>query len=280
MRATDENPGGSGDEQAAQAPGTAASGRPGMKAVHRPSGQRVRHAAEWGKEKYAGSWAEHLWHRLDAVDFMNQAMLLAATLLLCAVPFLLIAAALSGRSAVSALTWRLGLSKQAAADVGHLFTSSAATSAAVTGLSWVFFILGGIAAATAVQRLYQRVFGLDPRGIPDTLRAVIWLALAVGWIALGGALGPGLRASSPVLWWIVNIPAFIGFWWWPECLAAAGRRAGQAARSGSAARLGWLPQPGGSAGGSCAPPTDHTHLPTASTPRTSRPSGTRAPNRN
>jgi membrane protein len=184
---------------------------------------RVRRAAQWGKNKYAGSWAEYLWHLLDAVDFMNQAMLLAATLLLCAVPFMLIAAALAGRSVVSALSVRLGLSQQAAADVGHLFTSSSATSNAVTGLSWAFFILGGIAAATAIQRLYQRVFGQDPRGPRDTPRAVIWLALAVGWTALGTAVAPGFYASSPVLWWIVNIPAIIGFWWFTMWFLLAGR---------------------------------------------------------
>jgi hypothetical protein len=78
----------------------------------RPGLRRARRATEWGRNKYAGSWAEYLWHRLDAVDFMNQAMLLAATLLLCAVPFMLIAAALAGRSAVSALTVRLGLSPE------------------------------------------------------------------------------------------------------------------------------------------------------------------------
>jgi membrane protein len=134
----------------------------------RPDTRRhARRAAEWGKKKYAGSWAEYLWHQLAAADFMNQAILLAATLLLCAVPFFLIATALTGRSAVLALTERLGLSKQAAADVGHLFTSASATSNAVTGLSWVFFILGGIAAATAIQRLYQRVFTQDPLGPRD-----------------------------------------------------------------------------------------------------------------
>jgi membrane protein len=185
--------------------------------------RRARRAAEWGKQKYAGSWAEYLWHRLDAVDFVNQAMLLAGTLLLCAVPFFLVAAALAGRSAVSALTARLGLSQQAAADVGHLFTSASATSNAVTGLSWVFFILGGIAAATAIQRLYQRVFGLGPRGPRSTLRAVIWLALAAGWFALNTSVGPGLRASAPVLWWIVNIPAFIGFWWFTMWFLLAGK---------------------------------------------------------
>src|SRR5262249_14033226 len=159
------------------------------------------------------SWAEYLWHRLDAADFMNQAMLLAATLLLCAVPFVLIATALAGRSAVSALTVRLGLSKQAAADVGHLVTSASATSNAVTGLSWAFFILAGIAAATSIQRLYQRVFGLDSRGPRDRLPVVIWLVLTAGWFALGTSLGSWFRASAPVLWWIVNIPAVIGFWW-------------------------------------------------------------------
>jgi membrane protein len=223
MRATDKTPGDSGDERAAQARGTAGSRPPGARVVDLSSVRRARRAAEWGKKKYAGSWAEYLWHRLDAVDFMNQAMLLAATLLLCAVPFMLIAAALAGRSVVSALTLRLGLSKQAAADVGHLFTSSSATSNAVTGLSWVFFILAGIAAATAIQRLYQRVFQLDPRGPRDTLRAVIWIALVVGWIALGSAAGPGFRASAPILWWIVNIPALIGFWWFTMWFLLAGR---------------------------------------------------------
>ena len=195
----------------------------GTKAHDRPGLRRARRAAEWGKNKYAGSWAEYLWHRLDAVDFMNQAMLLAATLLLCAVPFTLIAAALAGRSAVSALTARLGLSQPAAADVGHLFTSSSATSNAVTGLSRVFFILAGISAATAFQRLYQRVFQLDPRGSRDTLRAVTWLALVVGWFTLVSSVAPGLRASSLVLWWIVSIPAFTGFWWFTMWFLLAGR---------------------------------------------------------
>jgi membrane protein len=134
-----------------RARGTADGQHRGQAAAGQEDGQpasvrRARRAADWGKNKYAGSWAEYLWHQLDAVDFMNQAMLLAAALLLCAVPFLLIASALAGRSMVSGLTVRLGLNQQAAADMSHLFTSSSATSNAVTGLSWAFFILAGIAA--------------------------------------------------------------------------------------------------------------------------------------
>ena len=70
-------------------------------------------------------------------------MLFAATLLLCFFPFLIIANALAGRSAATGLARHLGLNKQAAADVGQLFTSSTATSNAVTGTAWLFFILGG-----------------------------------------------------------------------------------------------------------------------------------------
>ncbi|MBB4981920.1 YhjD/YihY/BrkB family envelope integrity protein [Streptomyces nymphaeiformis] len=170
-----------------------------------------------------GSWAEDLWRRLDAFDFLNQAMLLAATLLLCAVPFMLITSALAGRSAVSGLSLRLGLNGQAAADMGDLFTSGAATSAAVTGLSWVFFVLSGLAVAGSLQKLYQQMFQLRPRGARDRLRAVVWLAAVVGWTALGTTAGTSFHQRAPVLWWIINVPAFIGFWWFTMWLLLAGR---------------------------------------------------------
>jgi len=197
-----------------------------IKAPDRPGTRRVRRAAEWGQKKYAGSWAEYLWHRLDAADFMNQAMLLAGTLLLCAVPFFLVATAVSGRSAVSALTARLGLNQQAAADIGHLFTSASATSNTVTGLSWVFFILAGIAAATAIQRLYQRVFSQDPRGPRDTLRAVIWLGMyAVFSVIFSGMVisydrkyGPigivfGLMSFFIAIGVVITLGAAVGLMW-------------------------------------------------------------------
>ena len=88
------------------------------------------------EEKYAGDSAEYLWRRLESMDFLNRGMVCAATLLLCFFPFLIVVSALAGRSTVSGLARRLGLNQQAAADVGHLFTSSAATSATVTGTAW------------------------------------------------------------------------------------------------------------------------------------------------
>ncbi|MEU6237082.1 YhjD/YihY/BrkB family envelope integrity protein [Kitasatospora sp. NPDC047058] len=222
MRARDRAPGGPRGEHTARARGAAEDGRPGGKAPDRGAG-RTRRATEWGRAKYAGSWAENLGHRLGAFDLLTHALQLAATLLLCAVPFVLITSALAGRSAVSALSLRLGLSHEAAADIGGLFASSVATSGTVTGMSWVFFILGGLATSASLQRLYQQMFRLRPQGPRDRLRSLAWLAGVVGWAALGTSVGKVVYDSAPVLWWILNVPAFIAFWWFTMWFLLAGR---------------------------------------------------------
>ncbi|MFF8513327.1 YhjD/YihY/BrkB family envelope integrity protein [Streptomyces sp. NPDC015492] len=221
MPARDRASGTPGDGHATRPSAARPRGVPGRRAATRAG--RARSASEWGRARYRGSWAEHLWRRLDAFDFLNQAILLAATLLLCAVPFMLVTTALAGRSAVAGLTRRLGLSEQAAAAMGDLFASSAATSAAVTGLSWVFFVLGGLAAAGSLQRLYQQMFRLRPQGLRDGLRALAWLGVVVGCAALASVVGHGVYSRAPVLWWIVNVPAFVAFWWFAMWFLLAGR---------------------------------------------------------
>src|SRR5689334_9376101 len=154
-----------------------------MKVVDQPG---VRRAAEWGKQKYAGSLAEDLWRRLDAMDVINRGMLFAATLLLCFFPFLIVVSALAGRSVVHTLARSTGLNSEAAADAGHLFASPAATSSAVVGTaSMVFFVFGGIAAATALQEIYELAFDLPHRGMKDIPRRLAWLAVLIGASRLG-----------------------------------------------------------------------------------------------
>ena len=177
-----------------------------MKVVDRPG---VRRAAEWGKQKYAGSLAEDLWRRLDAMDFINRGILFAATLLLCFFPFLIVVSALAGRSVVHTLARHTGLNNRAAAEVGHLFASSAATASAVVGTtSMVFFVLGGIAAATALQDIYERAFDLPHRGLKDILYPLAWLAVLIGTSLLTGWAAPVLhRAGGPVL---VGVAGLVG----------------------------------------------------------------------
>jgi membrane protein len=190
--------------------------RPGIR-------RRIRRGIEAGKEKYSGSPADYLWHRLNSVDFMNQAMIFAATLLLCAFPFLIILSAMAGRSTVRGLARRLGLNHQAASAFGHLFTSSATTSSAVTGAAWVFFILSGVAVAGALQGLYQRIFDLDHRATRDMPRGLIWLALWLGGLFASDWAGPWVRARGPALFAIAGLVAFTGFWWFTMWFLLAGR---------------------------------------------------------
>jgi membrane protein len=201
-------------------PGQPATGQADLKPPIQPSGGQT---SERAKKKHADSSAAYLWHRLDALDFMNQAMLLAGTLLLCVVPLAIVLAALSGRGAASALSRRLGLNQQAAADLGHLFTSSGATSATLNAASIVLLALFAIAGATAVQQLYERIFELDSRGARDLLRRAIWAALVVGWSFLVSLVGPSVRAGGPVLVAFAVLVAFTGFWWFAMRFLLSGR---------------------------------------------------------
>jgi membrane protein len=164
-----------------------------------------------------------MWRRLDALDFMNQAMLVAGTLLLCVSPFLIVLSALTGRGAATSFSRRLGLNQQAAADMGHLFAPSVATSATVTTACLVLLVLFMLAGASAIQQLYERIFELAPRGARDLIRRLIWAGLVVGWFFLGGLVGPSLRAGGPVLFGIVILVAFTGFWWFAMRFLLGGR---------------------------------------------------------
>jgi membrane protein len=198
--------------------------------VGRPGAGRVRRAAAWGKTKYAGTWAEDLQHRLDAMDVINRAMLFAATLLLCLFPFLIVVSALAGRPAVKSLTRHTGLNGQAAADAAHLFASPAATTSAVTGTaSIVLFVLGGTAAAAALQEIYERAFNLPHRPIKDVPRRLAWLALLISTSLLTGWAGPGLRhAGGPALLVAAGLAWSAGFWWLTMRILLPGRIAGRA----------------------------------------------------
>lgn len=156
---------------------------------------------------------------------MSGAMEFAAILLLCFFPFLIVGSALSGRSFAAGLSRRLGLSHQAAVDVGHLFTSSTATSNAVTGTAYVFFVVGGIAAASEVQSTYERVFELEARGMKNMLHRLAWLAFLIGAALASDAVGPWVnRIGGPVLVSLFGLAVFILFWWFTMWLLLAGRR--------------------------------------------------------
>ncbi len=137
---------------------------------------------------------------------------------------MIVGEALADRSTPSALGSHLGMDKQASADVASLFTSAAATTSVITGTAWVFFILAGIAVATAFQQLYERIFEPEDRGARDMPRKLIWLAVFVGSSFGAGVAWPGLRgAGGPVLLGVIVLVALTGFWWFTMWFVLAGR---------------------------------------------------------
>lgn len=163
--------------------------------------------------------------RLHAADVLNQGLLLAAVLLLCFFPLLLVLESAAGRNDASGLISRFGLTDEAAHAVRQTFTAPTPPSIAVSGASWVFSVLFGFAAAGAIEELYERVFGVNGRGFRDAPRRAVWLATALGVIFLGVWTQPWLdRAGGAGLVAIASLPAGTAFWWFSMWLLLAGKR--------------------------------------------------------
>jgi membrane protein len=118
-----------------------------------------------------------------------------------------------------------GVNSQAAADIGHLFASPAATTSAVAGTaSMVFFVFGGIAAAAALQQIYEQAFDLPHRRIKDLPLRLAWLVVLIAASLLAGWAGPWLRhAGGPALLAVAALVWATGFWWLTMRILLAGR---------------------------------------------------------
>lgn len=159
------------------------------------------------------SRAEQFVKRLMAMDVINRAMLFAAILFVCFFPFVIVLAALSGRSAVGTFVRHLGLNHEASTAVSALFEPASSTSSALTVGAYVVFVLSGIAAAAAVQDIYLRAFDLKSRGMRDLPRLVGWLAVLIAVWAFSSWAGPALHdAGGPVLLGAIGLAALIAFW--------------------------------------------------------------------
>jgi len=164
--------------------------------------------------------------RLQAADVVNGGTLFAAALLLCFVPFMLVIESLFGRNHVAVFSSRFGLTDQAARALALVFTSPGSTAAAVTGLSWVFVILGGIAAPAALQNVYERVFEVEGRGFRHTPQRLIWLAAALGLTLATDWVQPWLNTiGGSALVGLSSLLAGTAFSWFSMWLLLGGRLA-------------------------------------------------------
>jgi membrane protein len=174
--------------------------------------------------RYSGSFAERFWNRLTSTDFMSKAMILAAVFLLCFFPFAIVFDSFTGQSDFGTMARNLGLNQQAAHDVSTVFAPHHATTSSISGAGYVLFIVGAIAFASAVQDLYEKVFGLEARGFKNFPRQAAVLLLVIGGSFVTKLILPplyGWLGLAPL--YVLGFGVFILSWWVIIRLLIAGR---------------------------------------------------------
>ena len=180
----------------------------------KPRGLRHRGAAAVDRVKTGR--AGTFWSRLNAVDFMNSALMFAGLFLVCFFPFLAVVDAAAGRNTQKTITDRLGLNAQAAHDVDALISTGNQTVSALSVIGAIVLVLFAIGIPGVLQAWYEKVYDQPAPygGLRQFTRKLIWLAafLAYLWIQalVGQQVGP---AGGHVLIFVCEFAISVLFWW-------------------------------------------------------------------
>jgi len=170
-------------------------------------------------------WRSGLVRRLERADMLNRGMLFAAILLLCFVPFVIVLQSLVGRERSigvhAALRPERARGPRGAAGPDLAVRGPRHDQRAELGLLHP----RGLAAAAAIQELYERVFEVEGRGFRDTPRRVAWLVVALDFSLLASLVQSWLHDAGGIV--LVAVVALVGataFWWFPMWLLLAGKQ--------------------------------------------------------
>jgi membrane protein len=166
------------------------------------------------------------WSRLNAVEFMNSALMFAALFLVCFFPFLAVVDAATGRNTQKTITDRLGLNAQASKDVDALISAGHQTVSALSVVGAIVLVLFAIGIPGVLQAWYEKVYHQTAPygGLRQFTRKLIWLAvfLAYIWIEalVGQQTGP---AGGRLLTFVCEFTIAVLFWWWTVRFLLDGR---------------------------------------------------------
>jgi membrane protein len=189
------------------------------------SPSRLSEARSKVTRRYEGSFAQRLFSRLNALDFMNQAILFGAGVLLSLLPFLVLLSAFADERIDDDLALHLGLDHRAATIVSHLFNHHGAKWNQATAISLVVMVAGTITVVSALQEIYEKAFEQPRRGMRDLPRFLVWIVVMCAVVALPGVLAKPLNALPDgfgVLD-VVTLAIFVPFVWWTMHFLLAGK---------------------------------------------------------
>ncbi len=189
---------------------------PDAGAAKRPTSRAWRDKATATAARVKTGSVGTFWSRLNAVDFMNSALMFAGLFLVCFFPFLAVVDAATGRNTQLTITDRLGLNAQASKDVDALISAGNQTVSALSVLGAIVLALFAIGIPGVLQAWYEKVYGQSARygGLRQFTRKLIWVAVFLVYIwveaLVGQQAGP---AGGRLLTFVCEFAIAVLFWW-------------------------------------------------------------------
>jgi membrane protein len=175
---------------------------------------------------YEGSFLRRLFARLDALDFMNQAILFGAGLLVTLLPFLVLLSAFASERVDDDIALHLGLDHRAEKIVSHLFNQAPAKVTSGMVLSFVIMLAGTLTVAASLQQIYEKTFDQSHQGgVRAWPRYILWLIVMCAVVGLVSIVGRPVRnlPGGFALIDVLTLAVFAPFMLWTMHFLLAGR---------------------------------------------------------
>jgi membrane protein len=139
--------------------------------------------------------------RFVDIEGAQQATVLAAQAFTSLIPFGVVGAALGpgDKDLSERIVERFSLDGSAARSVRALFNDAGEVEGAVTWVGIVILVLSTLSFTRAMQRMFERAYGAQPRGPKDMWRGLAWLAGFAVWIAISSALRDELEDIGSIV---------------------------------------------------------------------------------
>ena len=173
-------------------------------------------------------FAQRVWRENQELELMHRALGFAALGLVTLIPLLLVVSAadpIGGREFPGWLAAALGLSTQAARDLGPVFGQSKTALSATSALGLAGLAAFGLSFVSAVQVGFERIWALPPARLMSVWRRVVWLAGLVGFlfVAADTSLLPTDSWLRTIVQILVATAGSTCFFWWTARFLLAGR---------------------------------------------------------
>jgi membrane protein len=185
---------------------------------------RVRALADAARGRFDGSLAQVFIRQLGALDFGNTSIIFGAALLTSVLPFIILLSSLANHRIDNDLSRHIGLNRQGALIVSELFRSTAVHPVTELVIALIFAAGGTMAVAGSLRVIYERVFGLPPRGWKDAPRLATWAGVLFGVLVAEVVISDPVHAAvGPVGQGLVSYVGVAAFFWWTMHFLLAGR---------------------------------------------------------